>query len=195
MAAALKLKTLQDVLLLDPEVMERCELINGEISQKSMASGNHADVESSIAIEVGKRFKRPKGPDGSVGWWIKTEVSVFYPKHENMFVHDLAGWKRDRVPVNPMGYPVKDRPDWVCEVCATTWKKDTLFVPDTLALAEVPFYWVADVERECLLVFKLNNGKYSLIQNLFRTDTKVRIEPFESVELNVDVFFGADAED
>ena len=80
-------------------------------------------------------------------------------------------------------------------MCATTWKKDTLFVPDTLALAEVPFYWVADVERECLLVFKLNDGKYSLIQNLFRTDTKVRIEPFESVELNVDVFFGADAED
>ena len=37
--------------------------------------------------------------------------------------------------------------------------------------------------------------KYSLIQNLFRTDTKARIEPFEAPELNVDVFFGADAED
>ena len=103
MTAALKPNTLQDVLLLSPEVMERCELINGEILQKSMASGNHADVESAIAIEIGKRFRKPKGPNGSVGWWNKTEVSVFYPKHENMFVHDLAGWKRDRVPVNPMG--------------------------------------------------------------------------------------------
>lgn len=67
--------------------------------------------------------------------------------------------------------------------------------PRTLAAHGVPFYWVADVERENLLVFKLVGDHYALINNLFRTDTKARIEPFEAAELNIDVFFGADAED
>ena len=111
------------------------------------------------------------------------------------FCHDILGWKRDRVAADPRGFPVRERPDWVCEVSWSTWKKDTLQVLDTLAAAGVPFYWVADVERENLLVFKLVGDKYSLIQNFFRTDLKVRIEPFEAAELNVDVFFGADAED
>ncbi len=73
------------------------------------------------------------------------------------------------------------------------WRRDR--VPETLAAHGVPFYWVADVERENLLVFKLVGDHYALINNLFRTDTKARIEPFEAAELNIDVFFGADAED
>lgn len=62
-------------------------------------------MESAIDTEIRRRFRRAKGPDGSGGWWIKTEVSVHYPKHERVFDHDIAGWKLDRVPENPKGVP------------------------------------------------------------------------------------------
>ncbi len=191
--AALKIATLADLIALGGET--RSELIDGEISHKAQPSGQHSDVEGAIVTEIRRRFRRPQGPGGSAGWWIKTEVHVHYPRHERVFNHDLAGWLRNRVPENPMGFPVREIPDWVCEVSFNTWKKDTLQIPDTLATHGVPFYWVADVERENLLVFKLVGDKYALIQNFFRTDTKVRIEPFEAAELNVDVFFGADPEE
>jgi Uma2 family endonuclease len=192
-STALKRATLEDLLALGEDA--RAELIDGRIVPKARPSGEHSDVESAIDTEIRKRFRRNKSPGGFGGWWIKTEVSVLYPQLERVFCHDIAGWNRDRVPENPKGYPVRERPDWVCEVCWTTWRKDTVDVPETLALAGVPHYWVADVERECLLVFRLVGDKYALIQNLFRTETKARIEPFEAAELNVDVFFGADAED
>ena len=190
---AKKFATLDDLVALGGDV--RMELIDGELVRKSQPSGRHGDLEGAITTELRKRFHKSHGPGSSNGWWIKTGTSVSYPKHERVFDHDIVGWRRDHVPENPMGFPVRERPDWVCEVSFTTWRKDTLIIPDTLAASGVPFYWVADVERENLLVFKLVGEKYSLIQNLFRTDTKARIEPFEAAELNVDVFFGADAED
>lgn len=192
-STARKLATLADLIALGEDA--RAELIDGRIVPKARPSGEHSDVESAIDTEIRKRFRRGKGNDGLGGWWIKTEVSVHYPKHERVFDHDIAGWKRDRVPENPKGFPVRERPDWVCEVSWTTWRKDTVEVPETLAAAGVPHYWVADVERECLLVFRLAGTEYALVKNLFRTDTKARIEPFEAAELNVDVFFGADADD
>jgi len=189
---ALKSATVADLVALGGDT--RSELIDGQIAQKAMASGEHSNIAGSIFAEIRTRFRKPHGPSGTSGWWINTEVSVHYPKHEHVFNHDIAGWKRDHVPENPMGFPVREIPDWVCEVSWTTWKKDMQTIPETLSISGVPFYWVADVERENLLVFKLVGEKYSLIQNFFRTDTAVRIEPFEAAELNVDVLFGADAE-
>ncbi len=190
---AKRFATIEDLVSLGGDV--RMELIDGELVRKAQPSGRHGDVELTIASEIYRKFRKPCSPGGTSGWWIKSNVSVYYPKHERAFDHDMVGWRRDRVPENPTSFPVSERPDWVCEVSLTTWRKDTLIIPDTLAAHAVPFYWVADVERENLLVFKLIGEKYSLIQNLFRTDTKVRIEPFEAAELNVDVFFGADSEE
>ena len=190
---ARKFATLEDLLGQSGETKN--ELIDGEIVRKAQPSCEHGDVENQISAEITRRFRKPRGPEGSSGWWIKTEVHVYYPNHERVFNHDIVGWKRSRVAENPKGFPAREIPDWVCEVSLSTWKKDTLQIPETLAAQGVPYYWVADVERENLMVFKLVGEKYSLIQNLFRTDTKARIEPFEAAELNVDVFFGADAED
>ena len=119
-------------------------------------------------------------------------MHVLYPQTGNVFAHDIVGWRRDNCPTNPEGFPVRERPDWVCEVSLTTWLKDTRTIPQSLIPAGVPFYWVADAERENILVFKLVEGYYSLIQSLFRSDTCIRIPPFESAEWNVDVLFGAD---
>lgn len=183
--------TLDDFLKCSPE--ERLELIDGRIVQKASPSGEHSDVENAIGALIRRHFRKPAGPGGSGGWWIQTEPTVYYPKHERVFTHDIAGWRRSRTPENPKGYPIRETPDWVCEVSFSTWRKDSQTVPETLSISGVPFYWIADVERQALMAFELmEGGRYGLIGTFFRTDTGARIPPFDAVPLSVDEFFGAD---
>jgi Uma2 family endonuclease len=87
---------------------------------------------------------------------------------------------------------VRQRPDWICEVSHTTWKKDTTTVLQTLQSEGVPYYWIADVDKMNLLVFELVGNQYALAQSLFPDSGRVRIKPFDAIELSVPVLFGAE---
>ncbi len=116
-----KLQTIDD-LLAHPE--ERVELIGGEILRRPMARIKHAQAQSRASRELGP-FDRRSGPGG---WWIATEVSVAYEAHECPS-HDLAGWRRERLPRLPDGV-VDLPPDWVCEIVSPGHeRKDTLLLP------------------------------------------------------------------
>lgn len=104
---ATELKTVTDLL---HSAEERIELINGEIIKRPMARSEHALIQSNIADEVAL-FKRK---DGLGGWWIMTEISVKYNEHQCP-CHDLAGWRKERVPHRPTGI-MNVIPDWVCEI-------------------------------------------------------------------------------
>ena len=181
--------------LMSMEDCERLEIYEGFVEKKMMPSGEHSDAQVAISRELGKHFQKKPPGDGTGGWWLKTETSVFYPRFERMFNHDIAGWRRERTPENPKGFPIKTFPNWVCEVSFSSWRKDSEVVPETLAAAGVEHYWIADVERQCLMAFELRNGKYALLKNYFRDSRAARIPPFEAVELDVNVLFGADADD
>lgn len=177
---------------------ERAELIDGQVVYKALPGGRHGQIESSIDRAVGSLFHRKKRDDGRGGWWILTEVSIQYRKVSEKgrrLTADLAGWKRERVPACPSAFPVEDRPDWICEVSHTTRKKDTTIVPETLAAEGVPWYWLLDVEAENLTVYELSESGFVLRKSLFREDGKVRIPPFEAVELSMPVLLGDDPED
>jgi Uma2 family endonuclease len=61
-------------------------------------------------------------------WWILTEVSVAYDAHECPS-HDLAGWRRVRLPRPPDGV-IEIDPDWVCEIVSPGHEgKDTVQLP------------------------------------------------------------------
>ena len=173
-------------------------MIDGQIVPKALPGGAHSSVESGILRGISTRFHRTKRNDGSGGWWILTEISVLYKNMSEMgriLTADIAGWKRDRVPTRPSEYPVKETPDWVCEVCHTTRKKDTTIVPETLAAEGVEWYWLADVEDELLTIFHLENGKYSVVKTWPKDAGKARLPPFEAVELSLPELFGEDPEE
>ena len=177
---------------------ERAELIDGQVVYKALPGGRHADIESAIGAAIRIPFRRKKSDDGRGGWWILSEVTVQYRKISEkgrMLTADIAGWRRDRVPVCPSEYPVDERPDWVCEICHTTRKKDTTIVPETLAAEGVPWYWFLDVDAENLIVYELSESGFVLRKSLFREDGKVRIPPFEAVELSMPVLLGDDPEE
>ncbi len=191
-STATKLQTLADWASLPPE--SRCELRDGQFIKKALPSFRHADVGRAITEILSRRFRRKSRSDGTGGWWLATEVSVAYPKLELGYIHDLAGWKRSRVPEMPDEFPVSIAPDWVCEVCKSTWKKDSREVLAALEASSVPWYWLVDLERENLLVYELVGDRFTVAQSLFATEGKARIKPFDTVEIDLAVLFGADDE-
>lgn len=188
-----KLALLSD-LLEASQYEERLELWDGRIQKKASPSNEHSDAQIGLGTLLRNRYGRSGGGNPG-GWWIKSEASVFYPKHEALFHHDLAGWRRSRVVENPKGFPTKIAPDWVCEICLSTQKKDERAVPDTLTTHGVPWYWLMDIERGILTIHQLSepHGKYLVHQKLFRSDGgSAALAPFDDIEFQLELVFGGD---
>lgn len=182
---ALKLATLAD-LLECPE--ERVELINGEIVRRPMARAEHGLVQSATTIELGA-FTRGHDPGG---WWIATEISVLYDAHQCPS-HDLAGWRKERLPQRPSGV-MEVAPDWVCEIVSPGHeRKDTLTLLLLLQRHRVPFYWLIWPEDRALLAYALDGASYRIVANLTLsgdTPERVAVPPFEAVPINLGYILG-----
>jgi Uma2 family endonuclease len=180
---ARQLKTIDDLLLSNEE---RVELIGGEIVRRPMARFQHGMVQKRASRELGP-FDHPSGPGG---WWIATEVSVAYEPHECPS-HDLAGWRKERLPGMPSG--VMDlAPDWVCEIVSPGHeRKDTLHLPLLLQRHKVPYYWLIWPEDRTLIAHSFEDGHYKVIATL-KDETSARVPPFEAIELDLAYMLGAE---
>ena len=178
---AYKLETVAD-LLASPD--ERVELIGGEIVRRPMARGEHGSVQLRTAVELGP-VDRDSGPGG---WWIATEISVAYETHECP-THDLAGWRKERMPERPRGV-VELTPDWVCEIVSPGHeRKDTLTLFLLLQHHRVPFYWLIWPESRTLIAYQLDGEHYRVIATITEP-TRVRIPPFDAFEMDLGYILG-----
>ena len=166
---------------------DRLEIIGGEIVEKAAPSADHSWTKTRLVVTVGP-FNRKAGGRGPGGWWTFTEIHVAYPGGE--VCHDAAGWRRDRVPERPTGWPVRLRPDWVCEIVSPKHEKQDLIVkPRVLHANEVPHYWILDPEEQLLLVHRWSPDGYIVVLRATSGET-VRAEPFDAIELRVGLLFG-----
>jgi Uma2 family endonuclease len=109
--------------------------------------------------------------------------------------HDTAGWRRDRTPERPTGWPVRIRPDWVCEIISPRHERQALVVkPRVLHAAEVPHYWALHPEKKMLLVHRWTPDGYTVVLAA-RSGERVRAEPFHAIELDVSELFGDEADE
>jgi len=181
-----KLHTVDDLMQAHDE---RVELINGEIVKRPMARSEHALIQSSISDEI-IMLKRKDGPDG---WWIMSEISVRYNEHQCP-VHDLAGWRKSRVPLRPTGM-MDITPDWVCEITSPGHERKDVFHNFMLLQGNhVPYYWLISPEDKTLIAYALVDGKYHVVFSLeckTQSDYKKRIiPPFEGTEFDFAYIFG-----
>lgn len=188
---ARKFATVDDLLLADT-TDERIELINGEIVKRPMARFAHAQVQSGISDEVSP-FKRRKGADG---WWIVTEISVRYSEH-HCPTHDLAGWRKQRVPNPPEGV-VDILPDWVCEITSPGHEsKDLVMHLMRLQVYQVPYYWVISPENKTLIAYELAGEHYRVVfskECVTAEDCqRVFIPPFAEQGIDLGYVFGVDS--
>lgn len=98
--AAARLATAADLAALGADVP--AEIVGGAIVEKTSPSAEHGDAQLGLGSFVRERFHRG-GSDGARpgGWWILSEVEVELETHE-VYVPDLWGWRRGRVPARPV---------------------------------------------------------------------------------------------
>ncbi|MBK1731145.1 Uma2 family endonuclease [Thiococcus pfennigii] len=153
--AAIQHETVQDLLLSSDE------LIDGEIVRRPMTRARHARAQSQVNRHLGT-FDDGARPGG---WWILTEISVAYEAHECP-CHDIAGWRRERLPRLPDG-PIGLPPDWVCEIVSPGHeKKDTRSIPLLLRRHRVPCDWVTWSEHRALVAYALDEGERPVVATL-----------------------------
>lgn len=163
------------------------EVIGGAMVEKAAPTFEHGDAQGSIIELIKSPYQRGRGGPG--GWWIAPEVEIELAEHD-VYLPDVAGWKRSRVPERPTGRPIRVRPDWVCEVLSPSNALNDLGVKfAAYHRAGVGHYWVVDPERQTLTVFRSTTEGYVIAVSAGRGDV-VRPEPFEEVVLRVAELFG-----
>jgi Uma2 family endonuclease len=123
------------------------------------------------------------GERGPGGWFILNEPELHLG--EDVLVPDLAGWRRERMPVFQRTPAFELAPDWVCEVLSPSraWVDRSVKLP-VYAREGVSHAWLVDPEARTLEVFRLEGGRYSLLGTHEGAD-RVRAEPFEDFELEL----------
>jgi Uma2 family endonuclease len=167
--------------------LERHEVVGGVVHQKASPTAEHGRAQLTLSHFLFQFDRRGGGRPG--GWWLMTEVEIELETHE-VYLPDVTGWRRDRVPTCPTGRPVRIRPDWVCEILSpSTAARDLGHKLRSFHKAGVGHYWVIDPEHETLTVHRWHTDGYLVALAAGRGET-VRAEPFEAVEIPVGFLFG-----
>lgn len=172
----------------------RFELIHGEISEKALPRIEHARNQLSMAGPFIRRFNRNPGGKWPGGWWLMSELHVQY-RDDEVFCHDLCGYRRDLHAELSNDWPCPTRPDWVCELLSPGHhKRDRVDKSAVLFRSKVPHYWIVDPEEKLLEIYRWTPEGYTLVRTAGPGET-VRAEPFDAVELRTSVLFGDEDDD
>jgi Uma2 family endonuclease len=183
--------TLEDLLAI-PAERRFHELLGGLIIEKATPSAEHGDAQSGVIAAVRPAYQRRGGGGGPGGWWIASEVEVLLATGD-LVRPDVLGWRRETCAERPTGFPVRARPDWICEVVSAAKPNvDTIEKLRLYHRAQVTHYWIADPRDATLTVMRWADAGYVTILRAERGET-VRPEPFEAIELAVGTLFGDDA--
>ncbi len=90
------------------------EVVDGELFTRPRPGTPHANVASGIGDELGPPFRRGRGGPG--GWVILFEPELHLGSRPDIVAPDVAGWRRERMPVIPDAASHTLAPDWICEV-------------------------------------------------------------------------------
>lgn len=169
------------------------EVLDGDLVQRATPSGEHGLGQGSTRARLDPFQRRPGGRQPG-GWWILTETEVRFDRH-NVLRPDLSGWRRERSPEPPRGFPIDLRPDWVCEVVSPeNARRDRYDKMRIYHRFGVPHYWLVDPYAETLVVHRYTPEGWLLVLTARRGET-VRPEPFDALPFPVGVLFGDDPDD
>lgn len=165
------------------------EVMGGELRLQPRPAAIHSVAASALGEELGPPFKRGRGGPG--GWIILDEPELHLGP--DICVPDLAGWRRERMPVVPRTTFFTLAPDWIAEVTSpATAEYDRTDKLQIYAREQVAWVWIVDPQARTLEVLRLGAEGW-LLRASFRDDERVRAEPFDAVELELSALW-ADVE-
>jgi len=175
--------TYQDVID-SPEHMV-AEIIGGELRLSTRPAGPATAAASALGEELGPPFKRGRGGPG--GWLILDEPELHLG--DEIVVPDLAGWRRERLPVAPDAAFITVPPDWICEVLSrSTEKTDREEKMPLYASFDVQYAWLVHPRRRSLEAFRLRDGEWVALA-VYKDAECARIEPFGAIEFDLAVLW------
>lgn len=143
---------------------------------------------STVGTQIAGAFGLDEGPShrGPGGWWIFFEPECHLLLDRRVFVPDIAGWRRERMP-KPAGdeHKIEIVPDWVCEVLSpSTQRYDYLVKMPRYLSAGVPWVWIVDPVERRVDVWRAQDGEW-VEAGSFQGDVVAKIPPFEELELDL----------
>ncbi|MFO0556140.1 MAG: Uma2 family endonuclease [Polyangiaceae bacterium] len=181
--AVKKVATYEDVLAAPGNVI--AEVVFGVLHTSPRPAFAHARAATRLGSELDGPFDRGRGGPG--GWILLFEPEIHLA--HDIVVPDFAGWRRARMPSLPNEPYTTLAPDWVCEILSPATRK--LDLTDKLrvyAREGVSHVWHLDPPARTLVVMRLENARYSILST-HKDDDRVRAEPFDAVELELDVLW------
>jgi Uma2 family endonuclease len=167
--------TYQDVLDAPPNMV--AELIEGALHLHPRPAARHNRASSRLGTRLDGPFDSGEGGPG--GWIILDEPEMHLGP--DVLVPDIAGWRRERMPVIPDVAWLELAPDWVCEVISPSTRSLVLGAKRRLyARNQVNHLWLVDPDARTLEAFALEGDRWSLLDTL-TGDATVRLPPFEAV--------------
>lgn len=176
MSIAEKFATYEDLLQV-PE-NQVAEIVNGQLHTHPRPAPIHARASSSLGDELVSPYDKGRGGPG--GWWILDEPELHLGS--DIFVPDLAGWRRERMPELPETAWFELAPDWLCEILSpSTARFDRAEKMPSYAQHGVPYLWLIDPDLKILEAYELNEGKW-VLQITLDNDKPVSVRPFDAIE-------------
>jgi Uma2 family endonuclease len=162
------------------------EILDGELFTFPRPARPHARSSARLGMKLGGPFDL--GENGPGGWVILDEPEIHLGRGPDKLVPDVVGWTRARLPDAfgedaPAHYDLA--PDWVCEIVSPGTERVGRGKKMRIYRREgVGHLWMLNPLRRTLEVYRLENGRWSLIDT-YEGDDKIRAEPFDAVELDL----------
>jgi Uma2 family endonuclease len=159
------------------------EILDGELFLSPRPAPRHATASSQLGAALIGSFGRGGGAGGPGGWRILDEPELHFG--EQVVVPDVAGWRRERMPVLPDEAFFTLAPDWVCEVLSpSTERIDRGRKLRIYAEAGVAHTWLVNPIERTIEVLRLHEGAWMIV-TVFTGEEPVRAEPFDAVPLDL----------
>lgn len=168
--------TYDDILALPEHLVG--EILYGRLHTHPRPAPRHARAYSSLGGNLGGAYDWGSGGPG--GWWIPDEPELHLGK--DIIVPDIAGWRRERLPVLPETAWFELAPDWACEIPSpSTARTDRALKMPLYAREGVPHLWLVDPDARTLEVFHLQDGGHWLLLTTLKDDDPVSQPPFDAI--------------
>jgi Uma2 family endonuclease len=175
--------TYDDLLRVPDHVV--AELIDGEIHTTPRPSPRHQAASSGLGGALHGPFDRGRGGPG--GWRILDEPELHLGAE--VVVPDLAGWRRERLPVLPEDAFIAMAPDWICEVVSpSTAALDRVRKLSIYAREQVAHAWLVDPLARTLEVLRLEHGRWTIVST-WSGLAVLRAEPFDALDLDLSLLW------
>ena len=167
------------------------EIINGELIVSPRPSRKHTYAALALGTDLAAPYQFGRG-GGPGGWIIIVEPEIGLGEH--IMVPDLAGWRKERFPVEEDHNWISAVPDWICEILSPqTASLDKAEKMPLYARYGVAYAWIIDpIMMKTLDVYRLESGGWWRLLESYGGNDKMRAEPFQDVEINLgDLWIGS----